>query len=89
MLSIATSLLVAFMAGPSHLQIQPETKRHLALAPLGPMAVTVPLKRPGDRLYAEYRAIDPDGNNFDISVNGYDSLRPDRDGSKTVKAATP
>jgi hypothetical protein len=48
-----------------------------------------PLKRPGDRLYAEYRAIDPDGNNFDISVNGYDSLRPDRDGSKTVKAATP
>ena len=46
-----------------------------------------PLKRPGDRLYAEYRAIDPDGNNFDISVNGYDSLRPDRDGSKTVKAA--
>ena len=47
-----------------------------------------PLKRPGDRLYAEYRAIDPDGNNFDISVNGYDSLRPDRDGSKTVKAAT-
>ena len=29
-----------------------------------------PLKRPGDRLYAEYRAIDPDGNNFDISVNG-------------------
>ena len=47
-----------------------------------------PLKRPGDRLYAEYRAIDPDGNNFDISVNGYDSLRPDRDGTKTVKAAT-
>ncbi len=47
-----------------------------------------PLKRPGDRLYAEYRAIDPDGNNFDISVNGYDALRPDRDGTKTVKAET-
>ena len=45
-----------------------------------------PLKRPGDRLYAEYRAIDPDGNNFDISVNGYDTLRPDRDGSKRVEA---
>ncbi len=45
-----------------------------------------PLKRPGDRLYAEYRAIDPDGNNFDISVNGYESLRPDRDGTKKVKA---
>jgi catechol 2,3-dioxygenase-like lactoylglutathione lyase family enzyme len=47
-----------------------------------------PLKRPGDRLYAEYRAIDPDGNNFDISVNGYERLRPDRDGSKKVKAPT-
>jgi catechol 2,3-dioxygenase-like lactoylglutathione lyase family enzyme len=45
-----------------------------------------PLKRPGDRLYAEYRAIDPDGNNFDISANGYDTLRPDRDGSKKVEA---
>jgi catechol 2,3-dioxygenase-like lactoylglutathione lyase family enzyme len=37
-----------------------------------------PLKRPGDRHYAEYRAIDPDGNNFDISANGYDEIRPDR-----------
>ena len=34
-----------------------------------------PLKRPGDRLYAEYRAIDPDGNNFDISENGYEEMR--------------
>jgi catechol 2,3-dioxygenase-like lactoylglutathione lyase family enzyme len=41
-----------------------------------------PLKRPGDRLYAEYRAIDPDGNNFDISTNGYEELRPDRVPSK-------
>jgi catechol 2,3-dioxygenase-like lactoylglutathione lyase family enzyme len=37
-----------------------------------------PLKRPADRLYAEYRAIDPDGNNFDISENGYEAIRPDR-----------
>ena len=44
-----------------------------------------PLKRPGDRLYAEYRAIDPDGNNFDISVNGYQTLRSDRDGTKKVE----
>ena len=43
-----------------------------------------PLRRPGDRLYAEYRAIDPDGNNFDISVNGYEQLRPDRDMTKKV-----
>ena len=47
-----------------------------------------PLKRPGDRLYAEYRAIDPDGNNFDISVNGYEKLRPDRDMTKKVQTET-
>jgi hypothetical protein len=37
-----------------------------------------PLKRPGDRLNAGYRAIDPDGNNFDISTNGYEEVRKDR-----------
>lgn len=37
-----------------------------------------PAKRPGDRHYAEYRAIDPDGNNFDISENGYEEIRSDR-----------
>jgi catechol 2,3-dioxygenase-like lactoylglutathione lyase family enzyme len=41
-----------------------------------------PLKRPGDRLYAEYRAIDPDGNNFDISTNGYEEMRKERVPSK-------
>jgi hypothetical protein len=30
-----------------------------------------PAKRPADRPYAETRATDPDGNNFDISVKGY------------------
>lgn len=37
-----------------------------------------PLKRPDDRRYAEYRAVDPDGNNFDISENGYETIRKDR-----------
>jgi catechol 2,3-dioxygenase-like lactoylglutathione lyase family enzyme len=36
-----------------------------------------PKKRPGDRHYAEYRAIDPDGNNFDISENGFEEVRPE------------
>ncbi|HSR56178.1 MAG TPA: VOC family protein [Alphaproteobacteria bacterium] len=44
---------------------------------------TPPLKRPGDRHYAEYRAIDPDGNNFDISENGYEIIRADQDLSAT------
>ena len=38
----------------------------------------LPEKRPADRHFTEYRGIDPDGNNFDLSTNGYMSLRPDR-----------
>ena len=37
-----------------------------------------PLKRPGNRRYAEYRCIDPDGNNFDLSESGYDHVRDGR-----------
>jgi catechol 2,3-dioxygenase-like lactoylglutathione lyase family enzyme len=29
-------------------------------------------ERPGNRPYAEYRAMDPDGNLFDVSVHGYE-----------------
>jgi catechol 2,3-dioxygenase-like lactoylglutathione lyase family enzyme len=35
--------------------------------------VKSPAKRPADRPYAETRATDPDGNNFDISVKGFGS----------------
>jgi catechol 2,3-dioxygenase-like lactoylglutathione lyase family enzyme len=35
--------------------------------------VKAPAKRPADRPYAETRATDPDGNNFDISVAGFGS----------------
>jgi catechol 2,3-dioxygenase-like lactoylglutathione lyase family enzyme len=37
-----------------------------------------PRDRPPDRHYAQQRAFDPDGNNFDISENGYETVRPDR-----------
>jgi hypothetical protein len=45
-----------------------------------------PSKRPQDRNFAEYRAIDPDGNNFDISTNGYQDIRPDQMLSKSALA---
>jgi len=35
--------------------------------------VKAPAKRPADRPYAETRATDLDGNNFDISVKGFGS----------------
>jgi catechol 2,3-dioxygenase-like lactoylglutathione lyase family enzyme len=31
-----------------------------------------PAKRPADRTYAETRGTDPDGNNFDLSVAGFE-----------------
>jgi catechol 2,3-dioxygenase-like lactoylglutathione lyase family enzyme len=39
------------------------------------------VQRPANRPYAEYRAMDPDGNLFDVSVHGYDEaeLQADRD----------
>jgi catechol 2,3-dioxygenase-like lactoylglutathione lyase family enzyme len=38
-------------------------------------------QRPGNRPYAEYRAMDPDGNLFDVSVHGYEEaeFQADRD----------
>lgn len=37
--------------------------------------------RPANRPYAEYRAMDPDGNLFDVSAHGYDEaeFRTDRE----------
>ena len=33
-----------------------------------------PAKRPADRPYAETRSTDPDGNNFDLSVHGFEAV---------------
>jgi catechol 2,3-dioxygenase-like lactoylglutathione lyase family enzyme len=49
-----------------HVDSQDEIARRLAKAGVNP-----PAKRPADRPYAETRATDPDGNNFDISVQGF------------------
>ncbi|MEK9684557.1 MAG: VOC family protein [Rhodospirillaceae bacterium] len=44
-----------------------------------------PVKRPDDRPYAETRVCDPEGNNIDLSVNGFEVIRPDRVDSKIVE----
>jgi catechol 2,3-dioxygenase-like lactoylglutathione lyase family enzyme len=43
--------------------------------------------RPSTRPYAEYRAMDPDGNLFDISVHGYDEAEyaSDRERKKATE----
>lgn len=44
-----------------------------------------PAKRPADRPYAETRGTDPDGNNFDISVHGFDRVETAIDREKKQK----
>jgi hypothetical protein len=43
--------------------------------------MAAPAQRPADRPYAETRATDPDGNNFDLSVHGFQKAeyQADRD----------
>ena len=47
-------------------------------------------QRPSTRPFAEYRAMDPDGNLFDISVHGYDEIEyaADREKKKSAEKAT-
>ena len=47
--------------------------------------VVGPEKRPANRTYAELRATDPEGNNFDIAEGGFDRAAADR----RKKAKTP
>lgn len=46
--------------------------------------VVGPEKRPADRTYAEQRATDPEGNNFDIAEGGFD-----REASTRKRAKAP
>ncbi len=41
-----------------------------------------PVERPADRPYAEVRMTDPDGNNIDLSVHGFDRVETKADREK-------
>ena len=44
-----------------------------------------PEKRPADRHYAECRGFDSDGNNLNLSENGFEDVRPDRASSEKIR----
>jgi len=53
-----------------------------------------PKQRPADRPFAELRATDPEGNAFDLSVQGYAEVKPGskpatREPVKTARALAP
>jgi catechol 2,3-dioxygenase-like lactoylglutathione lyase family enzyme len=53
--------------------------------------VEEPKMRPANRLYAEHRGCDPDGNLFDLSVHGFDDVetRADREAKTKKKDPVP
>ncbi len=54
---------------------------------LAGFGISPPANRPADRGYAETRTTDPDGNNFDLSVHGYQEVETveDREKAKLEK----
>jgi predicted enzyme related to lactoylglutathione lyase len=46
---------------------------------LADFGVEMPKMRPAERPYAEYRACDPEGNQFDLSVHGYHEIETGHD----------
>lgn len=76
-LSIHTNKIDGKPSGFNHFGFEVEDNEDIA-ARFDKFGYTPPVKRPQDRHYAEYRGIDPDGNNFDISENGYETIRPDQ-----------
>jgi predicted enzyme related to lactoylglutathione lyase len=57
-------------SGLNHFGWQVDDQDEIA-SRMASFGVKVPAKRPADRPYAETRGTDPDGNNFDLSVQGY------------------
>jgi predicted enzyme related to lactoylglutathione lyase len=46
---------------------------------LADFGVEMPKPRPAERPYAEYRACDPEGNQFDLSVHGFQAVETGHD----------
>jgi catechol-2,3-dioxygenase len=73
--------------GLNHFGFQIDDQEEIAKR-LANFGIAQPAKRPADRPYAETRATDPDGNNFDLSVHGFQAVEfvADRDQKQKEKA---
>jgi catechol 2,3-dioxygenase-like lactoylglutathione lyase family enzyme len=72
--------------GLNHFGFQVEDAEEVT-ARLSKWDVVGPEKRPADRVYAETRATDPEGNNFDLSVAGFDrEIAPEKRAKEAVSA---
>ena len=59
--------------GLNHFGFQIDDQEEMAKR-LADFGIGQPAKRPADRPYAETRSTDPDGNNFDLSVHGFEAV---------------
>ena len=73
--------------GLNHFGFQIDDQEEIAKR-LANFGIAQPAKRPADRPYAETRATDPDGNNFDLSVHGFQAVEfvADREQKQKEKA---
>jgi catechol-2,3-dioxygenase len=76
-LALLAQRAVGKSPGLNHFGFQVEDSEEIARR-LGKWKVVGPEKRPADRVYAEQRATDPEGNNFDIAEGGFDREAAER-----------
>jgi catechol 2,3-dioxygenase-like lactoylglutathione lyase family enzyme len=68
-------------SGLNHFGFQIEDSEEI-FGRLADFGIARPAPRPDDRPYAEVRTTDPDGNNFDLSVHGFQDVETPADREK-------
>lgn len=72
--------------GLNHFGFEIEDQEEIARR-MEKFAIATPRQRPADRPYAETRGTDPDGNNFDLSVHGFQTIENKKDREAKAKMA--
>ena len=72
-------------SGLNHFGFEIDDQAEIA-ARMEKIGMKPPGQRPRDRPYAETRGADPDGNNFDLSVHGFQSVEFEKDRERRTDA---
>jgi catechol 2,3-dioxygenase-like lactoylglutathione lyase family enzyme len=71
--------------GLNHFGFQVDDQQEIAKRIVA-LGLEEPQLRPPQRPYAEYRGCDPDGNQFDVSVHGFEEVETGEDRAKKATA---
>lgn len=72
-------------SGLNHFGFEIDDQAEIA-ARMEKAGLLAPGQRPRDRPYAERRGADPDGNNFDLSVHGFQAVEYEKDRERRTGA---